>query len=453
MAVKLGYENAFRDPLGLPDWKERGLPTQTKVADIPPLATGSEGATGRRAFAGWGALWILAGVFLGGLALNLTPCVYPMIPITVSYFGGRVAQGEPGQAKLLAHGLCYLGGLALTNSILGVAAAFTGSLMGALLQNAFVLMLVSGVLLVFASSLFGFWELRMPSFLTQAANKTYSGYFGSLFMGLTLGVVAAPCIGPFVLGLLAWVAATGSPWVGFLVFFFLSLGLGLPLFLLAMFSGQLQKLPRAGGWMIWVRRFMGWVLVGMAVYFIRPVLPGFLRIALPVAVAAAAGLHLGWLDRSQASFKAFPWIKTLVGLACFAVAAYWGASWAVRGPGIEWLPYSEQTFQTAKQQEKPIIVDFYADWCAPCRELESKTFHDPGVVREAKENFVMIKVDLTRGNNPQHEELVEKYGVKGVPTVVFLNSQGQENESLRLVDYLAPDKFLERMRILYHNSQ
>ena len=131
---------------------------------------------------------------------------------------------------------------------------------------------MAAVLIFFATSLFGLWELRLPSGLTQAAAKSYTGYFGSLFMGLTLGVVAAPCIGPFVLGLLTWVASMGSPWLGFIVFFTLSIGLGLPLFILAIFSGQLQRLPRSGGWMLWVRKLMGWVLVGMAAYFLKPIL-------------------------------------------------------------------------------------------------------------------------------------------------------------------------------------
>ncbi len=204
-------------------------------------------------------------------------------------------------------------GLALTNSILGVVAALTGGLMGAMLQNPIVLLVVAGILIFFATSLFGLWELRLPGALTQMAGKSYTGYFGSLFMGLTLGVVAAPCIGPFVLGLLTWVAGMGSAWLGFLVFFVLSLGLGLPLFVLALFSGQLQRLPRAGGWMLWVRKLMGWVLVGMAVYFIRPILPDVLKILLPSGVALAAGLHLGWFDKNQADFRAFPWLKTIAG--------------------------------------------------------------------------------------------------------------------------------------------
>jgi thiol:disulfide interchange protein DsbD len=393
-------------------------------------------------------LWTLLGIFAGGLALNLTPCVYPMIPITVSFFGGRSNQDKPSQIKLVFHGICYLMGLALTNSTLGIAAALTGGLMGAMLQNPIVLAMVAGVLVLFATSLFGFWELSMPSFLTQAAGKSHSGFFASLFMGLTLGVVAAPCIGPFVLGLLTWVAGMGNPWLGFLIFFVLSLGLGFPLFILALFSGQLQRLPKAGGWMIWVRKLMGWVLVGMAAYFIRPVLPETLKIVIPAAMALAAGLHLGWLDRCQASFKIFPWLKAIAGTLCLVLAALWMTAWVMRGPGIDWRAYSEQTLRQAIQQGKPVIIDFYADWCTPCRELDHATFHHADVVRLSRQAFVMIKVDVTNGGDAFHEKLLQQYRVRGVPTIVFLDLRGEERTDLRLVDFLPPEPFLNRMATL-----
>ncbi len=445
MAVSLGYKNVYRDPYGFPKWREHGLPIASSPAGLAEPARADPAPASGRSLQGWAMVWTLLGIFAGGLALNLTPCVYPMIPITVSFFGGRAAGDKPGQIQLVLHGICYLMGLALTNSALGVAAALTGGLMGAMLQNPIVLAAVALVLLLFAASLFGFWELRMPGFLTRAAGKSYSGYFGSLFMGITLGVVAAPCIGPFVLGLLTWVAGMGNPWLGFLIFFVLSLGLGLPLFVLALFSGQLQRLPKAGGWMIWVRKLMGWVLVGMAAYFIRPVLPEALKIALPVAVALAAGLHLGWLDKNKATFRAFPWLKTLAGTACLVLAAFWITSWAMRGPGVDWRAYSEKTLAQAAEQGKPVIIDFYADWCTPCRELEETTFHHADVVRQASEDFVMIKVDVTQGGDPLHERLLKQYDVKGVPTIVFLDARGKERADLRMVDFLPPEPFLNRM--------
>jgi thioredoxin:protein disulfide reductase len=394
---------------------------------------------------GWAMIWTLLGVFAGGMALNLTPCVYPLIPVTVSYFGGQAARERQSQGNLIAHALSYMTGLAVANSVLGVVAALSGGLMGGILQNPIVLITVAAILLLFASSLFGVWEIRLPRGLTQAASKPYTGFFGSLFMGLTLGVVAAPCIGPFVLGLLTWVAGMGSPWLGFLIFFTLSLGLGLPLFFLALFSGQMKRLPRSGAWMIWVRKIMGWVMVGMAVHFVRPILPATWTTGLLALVALAAGLHLGWIDRSKAGFSAFPWLKRVAGLIFLLLAVFLVASGPTHSAGVTWKTYSEQTLQDARKMGKPIIIDFYATWCSPCRELEEVTFHNESVIKEAEKNFVMVKVDVTKGGDELRARLLQEYGVKGVPTVVFLDSKGKERTHLRLSDFLPPDQFLNRM--------
>lgn len=438
--MKLGYTNVYRDPLGYPAWHSKGLPVDSSPAGLDEIAPPE--APAALPLAGWAMIWTLLGVFAGGIALNLTPCVYPLIPITVSYFSAKTGSDR---GKLVFHGASYISGLAVTNSILGVTAALTGGLMGALLQNPVVSGSIAAILIFFAASLFGLWELRLPYRFTRAAARSYSGYFGSLFMGATLGVVAAPCIGPFVLGLLTWVAGLGSAWLGFLIFFTLSLGLGLPLFILAMFAGKLDKLPRSGEWMIWIRKLMGWVLVAMAVYFIRPLGPAFIGMLLMAAVALPAGLHLGWIDRSPSDLRAFGWLKTGAGIAGVVTATYMIAALTIQGPAVKWDVYSESLLTEAAKARKPVIIDFSAAWCAPCRELDEVTFHDSEVVKQAARDFVMIKVDLTRSGDREYDRLLRKFDVKGVPTVVFLDRNGTERRDLRLVDYLPSDQFLIRM--------
>ena len=391
---------------------------------------------------GLGLIWTLLGVFLGGMALNLTPCVYPIIPITVSYFGGRGG----GKGSVLAHGLCYVGGLALTNSLLGVAAALTGGLMGAALQNPFVLAAVAGVLLAFAASLFGFWELRLPSGLTQSASRSFAGYFGSVFMGLTMGVVAAPCIGPFVLGLLTWVASSGSALLGFTVFFTLSLGLGLPLLFLALFSGRLERLPRAGEWMVWVRRLMGWVLVGMAFHFVRPVFPPDAGSSCWPPSRWSRAWTWGGGQRLRADRAASPCSDS--GLA----PRHPSRPDACRRPGSARpgdavAPLYGRAARLGAPGRKALIIDFSAAWCTPCRRLEDETFHDKRVVALATAQFTMVKIDLTSSGNPVNERLLREYAIKGVPTIVFLGADGRELPALRLVDYLPADGFLARMQV------
>jgi len=419
-----------------------GLPTVK--GQISLRQTSGIGAPGSVLFQS-GLLLTLMGVFLGGLALNLTPCVYPLIPITVSYFGGR----NTDKAGLLAvHSLLYLFGLAITNSTLGVVAALTGGLLGAVLQHPAVLIAVGVILVGLALSFFGLWEVKLPGFLTQAASRSYGGYGGSLFMGFTLGVIAAPCIGPFLLGLLTYVASTGNPYLGFILFFTLSLGLGLPLAILAFFSGKLDLLPRSGEWMIWVRKLLGWVLVVMAAYFLKPLFHGHSVATIIFALAIlAAGVHLGFIDRTTGTFRAFGLLKKTVGAGAVALAAYMAVSLITIGPGVDWQPYSEENFERAVKMAKPIIIDFYADWCAPCRDLEQITFHDPKVVKAA-ESFSMLKVDLTRKGDPLHQVLLNRYEVRGVPTVVFLGADGKEMKSLRVVSFEKAEVFIEKMKHL-----
>jgi thiol:disulfide interchange protein DsbD len=399
-----------------------------------------KGLPGMRSGAGF--LLTLLGIFLWGLALNLTPCVYPLIPITVSYFGGR---NQKAVAHTIMHGTLYILGLALTNSVLGLAAALSGGMLGAVLQQPLVLIFVAGVMTALGLSFFGFWEFRIPATLTKIAAKTFGGYFGTFFMGLTLGIVAAPCLGPFILALLAYVGQKGDPFLGFLYFFILSLGLGLPLSLLAIFSGALNRLPRSGDWLLWVRKFMGWVLVGMAAYIISPLIPHPLgKSGLLAAVVTSAGIHLGFLDRTGSGLRRFSNIKKLLGICLLCGGVVYLISSAPDREGIKWIPYDQNMIALAAKDKNPLILDFYADWCSPCVAMEKRVFKDPEVVR-LSQNSITMRLDLTR-RQPFQNELLKQYGVRGVPTIIFLNKEGKEEKDLRVETYVGRSEFLNRMR-------
>ncbi len=394
-------------------------------------------------------LWLtLIGIFLGGLALNLTPCIYPLIPITVSYFGGR---GEKFGGKIIFHGILYISGLAFTNSILGVTASLSGAMLGTVLQNPIVLIVVAGILIGLATSFFGLWELRIPSGLTNLASKNFGGYFGTFFMGLTLGIVAAPCLGPFILGLLTYVAQKGDPFLGFLYFFVLSIGMGLPLAVLAVFSGALEKLPMSGGWMVWIRKVLGWVLVGMAGYLLQPLIPGASeRVILFAMIAVAAGVHLGWLDRSTQDSHLFSTVKKGLGVILIigAIAFFFVTPRHVEG--VQWIPYDKGVLTQAANEKRPVILDFYADWCGPCKAMERNVFTAPEVVKLSN-NFQNIRVDLTK-RHPEQDLLLKRYQVRGVPTIIFLNKQGAEEKGLRIESYVNKEEVLKRMKQLIRLS-
>jgi thiol:disulfide interchange protein DsbD len=190
---------------------------------------------------------------------------------------------------------------------------------------------------------------------------------------------------------------------------------------------------------------MGWVLVGMAAYFIRPLLPHSIGVLTLAAAALAAGLHLGWINRTRADFRVFGWLKSGAGVMGVVLATYFIGSLIMHGPGVRWHIYSDQLLSAAVEKKKPVIIDFTAAWCAPCRELDEVTFHDRDIVNQAEQHFIMVKVDLTRKDNPENERLLQQYEVKGVPTVVFLNREGKERRDLRLVDFLPANQFLIRM--------
>ncbi len=386
-------------------------------------------------------------IYIGGLALNLTPCVFPLIPITVSYF---VNQSDGKTSRTFVLTLFYVLGMSITYSILGMIAATTGGLFGSALQNPLVIFFIAAVLVGLATSMFGLWEFRMPTFLSRRTGQAKQGRWGAIMMGLTVGIVAAPCIGPFVLGLLIYVGETGKPVLGFLMFFTLAWGMGTPFILLGTLSGSLA---RPGHWMVWVKKIFGFILIMMALYFARHILGSTVTNIGYVIISLTAGLMLWPFDRTPQEGNAFKIIKIIVGAVWLISATFIltmpGGPFraALEHEGVEWEEFSEARIAEAKAEGRPVMIDFSAGWCIPCRELDHKTFTNEAVI-DYSESFVRLKMDLTSING-EKKQIKRDFGIRGVPTIIFLDTSGEEKSDARITGFIGPGLFLERMKGVY----
>lgn len=401
------------------------------LAAAAPLGGGD--VAGWVAQSGWAVtfLWVA----LLGLALNLTPCVYPLISVTVAFFGGTTGRGgRPVRAACV-----YVLGICLTFSALGVAAALTGSMFGAALQRPAVLIGIATLLVLLAASNLGLWTFRMPSALVQRAGRVGEGTIGAFLMGLTMGVVAAPCIGPIVVALLLFVGARQSVPLGFALFFTLAVGMGAPYVALAAVAGRLRRLPRSGAWLEWVERAFAFVLVGLAIHFLTPLLRPETARASWAFLFVAAGIVLGFLTPGR-GVRA-PWLRQLAGLAAIVLALGWLFTRTEAAPAIAWAPYSDAALAEAAAARKPVFIDFGAEWCLPCREMERTTFRDPDVVRAAA-SFATLKVDATETDD-RVQAILDRYAIPGVPSYVLLGPDGRERG--RLTGFVAPDAMVKAM--------
>jgi len=382
------------------------------------------------------SLLVFGLIYLGGLALNLTPCVFPLIPITIAFFGGQAKRSTWGTLGLSS---LYVLGMSATYSTLGVVTALSGRLFGAALQNPWVLGGVALIMVGLALSQFGLYEFRLPG---TAGLSSRRGAFGAFFMGLIVGLVAAPCIGPFVVALLTTVAREGDPVLGFWKFFALSLGLGTPFLFLGAFSGSFSRLPRAGMWMEGVKHIFGLVLMVMAAYFLGQALPAPAGAWLLPGAVAVSALWLLLGERSHGT-SWFTSVRVALAVMGMVFAAWW--IWPDSRDRILFAPYSAEAVTAARAAGKPILLDFTADWCVPCREFENYVFNDPAVVSESR-HFVNLQADLTRSSSPEVLALIAEFDIFGPPTIVFLDKNGRERDDLRTVGYVGPGEFLKRMQ-------
>jgi len=382
-------------------------------------------------------------IFVLGIGLNLTPCVYPLIPITISYFGAQVSNSKGGKVLMA---LFYVLGMSVTYSVLGLVAALTGGVFGSLLQSPVVIGILVLIFIALAFSMFGAYEIKIPQSLANFSGKNRQGYFGTFLMGLTVGFIAAPCIGPLVLSLLVYVGQVGSPLLGFIMFFVLSMGLGLPYIFLAIFSSSITKLPRSGEWMEGVKIIFGLMMLGLALYTAQPLMSVELYDMIFPIFLVLGGIYLILIDRKAITAPTYTRIKYVIAIAAIiwgSMNLQFGEEQVSASGKYEWQMIQTQPgidSSISASTDKPTIIDFYADWCAQCKELDKYTYVDPRII-ELSKKFNNIKVDLTKGD----KEIESKFKIQGLPVVSFIDKNGKERDDLRVTGFLNADEFIKVM--------
>jgi thiol:disulfide interchange protein DsbD len=423
--------------------------------------TGSDTGAFQRALA-HGTVFALGASYVFGLATSLTPCVYPMIAITVSVFGAKEAKSR-WQGALLS--LTFMLGIVCLFTPMGVASAMTGKGFGSALGNPWVVAFIAIVFFALAASLFGAFELALPASLNNRLSSVGgTGYRGAFLLGLVCGLVAAPCVGPFLFGLLGWIATTRNVALGSAAMALYGLGLGTLFFIVGTFA---VSLPKAGAWMMGIKWVGGVCLAYMALAYIRDALPKetLHRLAQPgvayvvvggvilVAGLVLAGIHVAAerrkspIARLSKPTKLASIVPAIAGL--FMVLTWYqlssastpstaADSGAATAAALKWESSEPDAVAKASAEHKPLLVDFGASWCGACKELDEKTFPDSRVRAEGS-RFVALHVDATDDDDETIKKVRQKYGATaGLPVVVVLASDG--HEAMRFTEYVPPDR-------------
>jgi len=411
-----------------------------------------------------GAVFALGASYVFGLATSLTPCVYPMIAITVSVFGAKEAKTRL-EGTLLS--LTFVLGIVCLFAPLGVVSALTGKGFGAALGNPWVVALIATVFVLLAASLFGAFEIALPPALqSRLSSVGGTGYRGALLLGLVCGLIAAPCVGPFLFGLLGWIATTRNVALGSAAMALYGLGLGTLFFVVGAFA---VNLPKAGAWMMGIKWVGGVCLAYMALAYVRDALPketlhkfahpsalyGVASLVLLSLGLVLAGVHVA-AERRRSSIvrmskpaKLASIVPAIAGL--FMLVTWWQlprstliavAGAAPEGAGaveLQWESNEDTATARATAEHKPLLVDFGASWCGACKELDERTFPDPRVKAEGA-RYVALHVDATNDDDPGVTRVRDKYGASaGLPVVLLFGSDGKE--AVRFTEFVPPERF------------
>lgn len=458
LTVTVRYQGCSQTLCYFPQTREFPLTLQvaagtgTPPPDVAPSPVSAAGTASASAdFFSRGYLLTYLIVFGFGVLTSFTPCVYPLIPITVTIFGARDTKNKL-QAFTLA--LTYVLGIVSMYSALGYLAASTQTVFGQFMTNPWIIGVISLFFAVLGLSMLGLFDFQLPSaWQARITGVSGRGYGSAFLMGLVAGIVAAPCTGPILAGILTYVATEGNPILGLTLLMTYSFGLGMLFLVIGTFSGLMARLPRSGGWMEGVKSVFAIVLFVCALYFLKNAVPVLrlpfaltsgIYVLAALLLAAGIGLgalhlslhHTGWMVRARKTVGVF--------LCVLAVYLTVGTQAAVRASELNWINNLEEGLARAKQEGKPVLIDFWAEWCAICKEIDHYTLRAPAV-EEALKRFVTIKIDLTDPNTGKNQEIMQSYKIPGLPLIVFYDAQGTLLEQKKITGFINQKDFLQHI--------